>query len=392
MRAIVIFCLLLLAAAAAAVFAPAEYLARGGRAVTALIQEFTPRTGAPSGNGNEARSQKQAGPGGGAVAVETAEAKAATASDDIQAIGDLHSDESAQITTEIAGRVAAFSFEEGKPVEKGAILAKLDDALARAEVADATARFGLAEANLGRAKALSRTGDVTGKAQDEAVANFGVAQATLELARVRLAKHAIAAPFGGIAGIRKVSPGAYIGAGTPIVNLEKIDVLKVDFKTPEVYLAKIASGQTVEVTVDALPGRSFTGAIYAIDPHVDVNGRALTIRARLPNADGALRPGLFARVVIKGQAAREVVTVPESAIVPRGGETFVYRVEDGKAVETKVALGNRGDGEVEITEGLLPKAVVVIAGQQKLRDGAAVDVVAAAFAPPRTAPAKGRRS
>lgn len=390
MRAILIFGGLA-ALGAAMFFAPVEYRLRAGQAVTGFVQQLAPKSGAPGGK--EARSPKQAGAGGGgAVSVETAEAKAAMASEDIEVIGDLQSDESVQITTEIAGRIAAISFEEGKAVEKGAILAKLDDALARAEVADAKARFDLAEANLGRAKALSRTGNVTEKAQDEAVSNFGVAQAALELGRVRLAKHDIVAPFGGIAGIRKVSPGAYVAVGTPIVNLEKIDILKVDFKAPEIYLGKIAAGQTVEVSVDAVPARSFTGEIYAIDPHVDVNGRALTIRARLRNADGVLRPGLFARIVIKGKAAREVVTVPESAIVPRAGETFVYRVEAGKAVETKVALGARGGGAVEITEGLLPKAVVVVAGQQKLRDGSAVEVVAAAAAPPPAAPAKRRRS
>lgn len=390
MRAILIFGGLAALGAAVMFASPEVRMWWAGQVVTGLAQKASPNAGAPGGK--EARSRKQAGPGGGAISVETAEAKAATASDDIQAIGDLQSDESVQITTEIAGRIAAISFKEGKAVEKGALLAKLDDALARAEVADAKARFDLAEANLGRAKALSRTGNVTEKAQDEAVSNFGVAQAALELGRVRLAKHDIIAPFGGTAGIRKVSPGAYVGIGTPIVNLEKIDVLKVDFKAPEVYLAKIAAGQTVEVTVDAVPGRSFTGEIYAIDPHVDVNGRALTIRARLPNTDGALRPGLFARIVIKGKAEREVVTVPESAIVPKGGETFVYRVEAGKAVETKVALGNRGDGAVEILEGLLPKAVVVVAGQQKLRNGAAVEVVESASAPPPSQPKARRRS
>ena len=127
------------------------------------------------------------------------------------------------------------------------------------------------------------------------------------------------------------------------MNLEKIDVLKVDFKLPELFLPSVNVGQTVDVIVDALPGRTFAGEIYAIDPQVDVNGRALQLRARLPNADFALRPGLFARVVVKGKQTREVVLVPESAIVPRGGETFVFRIENGKA--------DRGQGEARRAPG-----------------------------------------
>jgi membrane fusion protein (multidrug efflux system) len=191
---------------------------------------------------------------------------------------------------------------------------------------------------------------------------------------VRLAKHVIAAPFPGRVGLRKVSPGGFVAVGTPIVNLEKIDVLKVDFKLPERFLSSVAVGQSVDVIVDAHPGRTFVGEIYAIDPLVDVNGRALALRAKLPNADLALRPGLFARVLVKGKATREVVLVPESAIVPRRGETFVFRIDGARAVEVKVKLGERRGAEVEIVEGLAPGTLVVTAGQLKLRDGMAVEI------------------
>ena len=315
------------------------------------------------------------GAGGGSIAVEAATVRGATTTTDIRAIGSLQSDESVQITSEIAGRIAEISFTEGGTVNAGDVLVKLDDALAQAEVSDAKARYDLAEANNERAKQLSRTGNVTEKAIDEATANFEIARAALELQRVRLAKHTIKAPFAGRVGIRKVSPGAFIAVGTPIVNLEKIDFLKVDFKLPELFLPSVNVGQTVDMMVDALPGRAFSGEIYAIDPQVDVNGRALQLRARLPNADFTLRPGLFARVLVKGKQTRDVVLAPESAIVPRGGETFVFRIESGKAVEAKVKLGERRGAEVEVLEGLAPNAQVVTAGQLKLRNGVAVEIV-----------------
>lgn len=194
---------------------------------------------------------------------------------------------------------------------------------------------------------------------------------------MRVAKHELKAPFSGVVGTRGVSPGAYLAAGAPIVNLEKIDTLKVDFKIPETFLGDVRVGQEIELTVDALPRRTFAGEIYAIDPQVDVNGRSLQIRARIDNSERRLRPGLFARIRVKGLEERSVVMVPESAIVPRGGESFVYRVEDGRVVEEKVALGERRDGLVEIVDGLEGAALVVTAGQQRLRNGAEVEVVSA---------------
>lgn len=315
------------------------------------------------------------------VAVETAIAIASSTTEDLRAIGTLQSDESVQVSSEIAGRVTDIPLSEGKPVATGDILVKLDDALARAEVADVQARYQLAVGNLRRANRLAESGNVTERARDEATTTAETSRAALELAKVRLDKHTIRAPFSGIAGIRRISPGAYVAAGDPIVNLEKIDTLKIDFKLPERYLAHVQTGQDVEITVDALPDRTFTGTIYVIDPHLDVNGRALAIRARLENPDLVLRPGLFARVRVKGLVQRQVVLVPESAIVPRGQEKIVYRVENGQAHEAKVTLGNRGNGQVEVLNGLTADATVVTAGQQKLRHGSPVEIVTGAREP-----------
>jgi membrane fusion protein, multidrug efflux system len=321
------------------------------------------------GKGRGKRSSERA------VAVEAATARGAETTTDIRAIGSLRSDESVQIAPEIAGRIEEVNFTEGGTVAAGDVLLKLDDDLAQAEVANAQARFELAEANADRTKKLSPGGYVTEKALDEAATKFETARAELELQRTRLSKHVIKAPFSGVVGLRKASPGSYIGIGTAIVNLEKIDVLKVDFKLPELFLPSVGVGQTVDVLIDAQPGRTFTGEIYAIDPLVDVNGRALALRAKMSNAEFLLRPGLFARVLVKGKQTREVVLAPESAIVPRGGENFVFRIDSKKAFEVKVKLGERRGPEVEILEGLAPDTMVVTAGQLKLRNGSTVEIV-----------------
>lgn len=327
---------------------------------------------------NKAPSASRGGAPGASrtIAVEVAEAHATRTSTDIRAIGSLQSDETVQLAPEIAGRVSEIDFVEGAKVKAGDVLVRLDDALVRAEVIDTEARLKLAEANNERARQLSRTGNVTERSRDEAVTNFETAQAALELAKTRLDKHLLRAPFDGIAGVRNVSVGAFVAVGTPVVNIEKIDGLKVDFKVPEVYLTSISVGQVVDVTVDAIPGRVFEGKIYAINPQIDVNGRALQVRARIENKDLVLRPGLFARILIKGAVQRDVVVVPESAIIPRSGDNFVYRVADGRAQEIGVKLGERSDAQVEIMQGLAAGDVVVTAGQHKLRDGASVEVVA----------------
>ena len=340
---------------------------------SALLKTAPPEKAAEPKNKKGEGAERSAGRQG--VAVEATTAVSTSSTEDLRAIGTLQSDESVQISSEITGRITEIPLGEGSHVNAGDGMVRLDDALAVAELDDAQARYNLAQGNLGRANSLAKSGNVTERARDEASTNAETARAALELAKVRLAKHTIRAPFSGVAGIRKVSPGAYIAAGAPIVNLEKIDTLKIDFKLPELYLSQVKTGQTIEISVDALPGRTFTGTIYAIDPHLDVNGRALNIRARLENPELILRPGLFARVRVKGQVKRNVLVVPESAIVPRGEEKIVFRVENGQALEAKVTLGSRNNGLVEILEGLAVDATVVTAGQQKLKDGSQVEIV-----------------
>ncbi len=340
-------------------------MAKPAPATPPAAQAARPQGGARGGNGG----------GGPAQAVEVAQSRAQPMTTDIQSVGSLQSDESVVVSSEVAGRVSQLDFTEGTPVPAGTVLVRLDDSLTRAEIADVEARLALARANFERAATLSRSGNVTDRVRDEAQAALETSRAALELAKVRLAKLAIQAPFPGIVGLRRVSVGAFVSVGQPIVNLEKIDQLKLDFKVPEIHLARVRVGQDVDITVDALPSRTFRGTIYAINPMVDVNGRALQVRARLANPDLVLRPGLFARVTVKGENERKAVFVPESAIMPRGGETFIFKVESGRAVEARVTLGERKAGEVEVVDGIAPDTTVIVAGQNRIRNGASVDVV-----------------
>jgi membrane fusion protein (multidrug efflux system) len=318
---------------------------------------------------------QQAARGAMQVPVETAPVTVGPIQRRLTAVGSLRSNESVIVRPEIAGRIAEFKFQEGQRVEQGQPLVVLDDSVYRAQVEQVQASLELSQANYERAVDLLKRKVGTTKARDEAFAQLRADQATLELAKARLDKTVISAPFNGVVGLRKVSVGDFVDVGNDIVNLEQIDPLKVDFRVAEVYVGAVKPGQRLELAADAFPGEQFAGEVYAIDPLIDESGRSILLRARLPNPDGRLRPGLFVRVSLVLNERDDAIQVPEQALVPQGRDQFVFKVVDGKAVFTKVKIGIRRDGMAEILDGLGPHDVVVTAGQLKLRDGVPVKPV-----------------
>jgi membrane fusion protein, multidrug efflux system len=309
-----------------------------------------------------------------AVSVEAGKVTVGKIERTIEAVGTLASNESVVLSPEISGRITEILFEEGQAVTVGAPLFKLDDAVSRAELAQVEASLTLSRTNYDRAKSLYQKSAGSALVLDEALAKRNADQAGADLARARLSKTVISAPFDGVVGLRSVSVGDIVNPGQALANLEDLDPLKVDFRVPELYLSAVKPGQAIRVTVDAFPGREFEGSVTAIDPLVDSGGRAVVLRAALPNADGVLRPGLFARVGLLVGSTENAVLVPEEALVPQGKAPFVYVVRDGKAVAAPVKTGLRRKGQVEITEGLGADDVVVTAGQMKLRPNTPVTV------------------
>jgi membrane fusion protein, multidrug efflux system len=310
----------------------------------------------------------------GQVTVEAIRIAAAPMPQTITAVGSLRSDESITVRPEVAGRISAIQFTEGQRVTKGATLIKLDPSINAADVQQARANLTLAKSKFDRAVDLAKSNFISGQAKDEAENNLRVAEAALQLAEAKLAKTEIKAPFSGIIGLRVVSIGDYVKEGADVVNLESIDPLKVDFRVPEIYLKQVQVGQSLQVALDALPGRTYEGKVFAINPLFDAAGRSIVIRAIVHNPDTALRPGMFARVRLITRQERDALVLPEQAVVPQGEDQYVYRVIEGKAVRTSVDVGQRRDGRVEIVKGLAAGDIVVTAGQLKLRDGTPVNV------------------
>jgi membrane fusion protein, multidrug efflux system len=321
------------------------------------------------------QAQQEGKPQPAPAAVEAATVKVDRVTVRIDAVGTLEPAEAVAMAPEIDGILAEILFREGTPVKEGQVLVRLDDAILTAELAQARAELTLAEANFERADTLLKQRSGTPRARDEAFAALQTARASVQLAQTRLDKTVLRAPFDGILGLRSVSKGGYVNSGDTLVTLQSIDPLKVDFRVPETLLSSIRVGQKIRLTTDALPDRSFEGAIYAIDPQLDVNGRALKLRALVDNHDQILRPGLFARVGIAAESRDNAIMIPEAAVVPEGNTRYVFRIEDGKAVRVDVKLGMRRNGEVEVTEGLAPGDVIVISGQQRVRNGGRVEVI-----------------
>jgi membrane fusion protein (multidrug efflux system) len=368
-----------------------------------------------------------------AMGVEVALVETTPLRDDAQTVGTLKSKQNTMVRPEVAGRVTALGFTDGSRVRAGQTLVQLDDSLQRAEVQQAQAQVGIAQANHKRNQELVAQNFIAQRALDESQANLSVAQAQLSLSCARWQRMRIVAPYAGTLGIRTVNVGDYVKDGADLVNLEDLGALYVDFRLPERYQGKVGLKQTVEVAIDSLPGRTFHARIEAIDPLIDANGRSISVRAVLPNqadaplaakdnpatvtakpvaaagsaeavcpagpamandkvvANGPLRPGMFARVNALFAMKQAALSVPEEAIVPMGGKQFVVRAVPPESVpnagplppdtklvslRTEVKLGARRPGKVEILSGLSGTDTVVVAGQHRLqKDGTALRVV-----------------
>jgi membrane fusion protein (multidrug efflux system) len=324
---------------------------------------------------------------GAALPVKAVPAKLARAVLEAGAVGNLRADESIVIRPEIAGRIERIAFEEGQRVKKGALLARIDAAETRAVLQSSRTQAELDKQRLERVADLRKKGFISQQALDEAQSSHARSIAKQREDEAKLAKSEIRAPFDGVAGLRQVSEGAYVAAGTDIARLEKIDQLKLDFRVPETYLAQLKEGLAVSAAVDSFPQASFPGKIYAIEPSVDEQTRTVLARARVANPELRLRPGMFARVSLTLGVRENAVWIPEEAIVPRGQDSYVFRIVDGKAELVLVQTGTRKVGEVEIMKGVAAGDMVVTEGTQRLVPGMQVSIIPSAK-PAAEAPGK----
>jgi membrane fusion protein (multidrug efflux system) len=291
----------------------------------------------------------------------------------LSAVGSLKAVAGIDVTNEVPGKVSAIHFESGQVVKQGQPLLDLDATFDRAELEGLLASQRLAQLKFDRYAKLLTDRSASKADYDEARSTLDVAEAGVVAKRALIDKKQIRAPFAGRLGIRLVDVGQYLAPGSAIVPLEALDPIYADFSLPERYLARLAEGQPVALSVQAYPGETFTGRITALNPGVDRGTRSVKLRATLDNPQQRLRSGMFAEVRVLRPQRESVLTLPATAITynPYGDSVFVVESGDrGLTVQRKqVETAEVREGRVAIASGLKAGERVVSAGQVKLRNG-----------------------
>lgn len=304
---------------------------------------------------------------------ETAVVEAKTVVDRFDAVGTIEAINAVTIVSEIDGLVKAIPFEEGASIREGELIVQMDDSQLKADLARTEAIRDQQKVTFDRVKELSDRGAVAPQEYDNALANLKVAQANVDLAQARLAKTRIVAPFDGVIGARKISPGAFLRAGDAIADLVQLSHLKVTFSAPERFYSQIKRRAEVAVSTTAYRDHSVNGTIEVIEPMVDPVTRSAKIIAHINNPEYRFRPGMSANIAAVLSSRDNALLVPDEAIFAEGDQMLVFVVKpDSTVTRTPIKIGSRQPGSVEILSGLEVGQSVVSAGHQKLYEGAKV--------------------
>jgi membrane fusion protein (multidrug efflux system) len=313
----------------------------------------------------------------------------------VESVGSVRAVQGADLATETPGTVSAIHFENGAEVKAGDLLLELDTEAEAATLRSAEAEADLARTVYDRTKSLRASNAVPQSELDAADSQLRKITAQVEQLRAAIAKKQVRAPFTGRLGIREVNLGQFVEHGDKIVTLQSLDPVYIDFLLPQQLISTLAPGQKILVRTDAYPGRDFEGTLTAINSEVDRVTRNIRLQGTLKNSDGALRPGMFARVEIFEGGADEVLRVPLTAVLRAsyGDSVFVILEKTGADGENELVVEQRfirtgrtmGDF-IAVTEGLQAGDRVVSAGAFKLRNGSLVRIDNSLAPKPSTTP------
>jgi membrane fusion protein, multidrug efflux system len=294
----------------------------------------------------------------------------------IEAVGSARANEAVDITAKNSNRVTAIRFREGQLVRKGEILVEFDGEQARAALAEAEAALQDARRQFDRSRELFVTKALSESQLDQLRATLSASEARVAGSRSQVNDTIIRAPFSGRMGLRNISVGSFVNPGTVITTLDDTSIIKVDFSVPEVFLANLSEGLTIQARTNAYPQAEFQGRVSGIDSRLDPVSRAIMVRAQIANPDARLKPGMFMTVKV-ARPEEPTLMIPEQALVPEGGRRFVFVVREEKALKVEVQTGRRRPGAVEILSGVVAGDVIVVEGTQKIRDGVEVKAMPA---------------
>lgn len=299
--------------------------------------------------------------------------------DQVESLGSLRANEAVSLASTVTELVTKVNFVDGQRVIKGDLLVQLDVSEELAQQAEEQARYQRAKRQVERFKPLIGRGAASEAALDDAKSEMQVAAARLNAIKSRIAQRQVSAPFDGVVGLRNISVGALTQPGMSITNIDDDSIMRLDFSVPEVFLGSLQKGNRVTATTSAYPGQLYEGIVDSIDSRVNPVTRAIMVRARIPNSNFSLKPGLLMRVTLD-RNRRQALVVQEEAIIPNGDRAFVLLVtqaqEQFKAERREVVLGARRKGEVEILSGLRVDDLVVTHGAIKVGDGSLITILA----------------
>lgn len=342
-----------------------------GRLFISLVVMFTFVACSPDDKGGA--PGKRFGPRG-AVKVIAAPVRVDSFVDRFTALGTAEADESVEMVSRVSNIVTEIAFEDGQRVEKGDLLVALDSKEIRADYAVAKASLQKVRSKYQRSKSLGKTRVVSEAELEELESEVEMATAQLRVAEVRLENSSIRAPFSGIVGLRRVSPGDLVGPTTVITTLDDTSSIRLQFAVPEILLADLRPGLPVLAKTVVYSNRVFSGVVSSVDSRIDPVTRSVNVVAHIPNDNGLLKPGMFLTVEIE-KHRDGVLLIPEGALVPRQGRQYVYKIQDGKAIEQLVEIGSRTPGFAEIRSGLAAGDSVIVEGTMRVRNGVAVTVI-----------------
>jgi len=301
----------------------------------------------------------------------------------LEAIGSLASPQGVMISADLPGIVTTIDFQSGTEVTNGQLLVQLDTRQEEAQLRTAKAKLELALQNLNRAQDLGQKHVIAQSAYDEAKSIYDAAVSSVEETQAAIDRKTIRAPFAGVIGIRQINVGQYLKSGDPIVQLESLDPIFVNFALPQQDVGKLRVGQGVKMQADGFPDKLFSGTITAIDSIVDTTTRNIEAQATIPNPDHLLRSGMFAGVQVLLPTRKSVIMIPATAIAyaPYGDSVFVLEKMKGPdgveylgAREQAVILGKTRGDQIEVISGLKEGEEIATSGIFKLRQGGAVKI------------------
>lgn len=297
-----------------------------------------------------------------------------TVEDAIFGTGELRADEAVDLRSEEGGRIVSLGFREGKRVDAGDLLVKINDADLVAERRRLEVQHRLAARQEQRSKALLDEQTLSQEVYEEAKGRLQILEAQLEQNQADIARTEIRAPFAGVVGLRQVSEGSYITPTTVVARLQSLDPIKLDFSVPEKYAGAIRPGDDVTFEVSGHDGE-FTGEVYAVEPRIDPATRTVQVRARASNPGDRLFPGAFAKVRLVLSESDDALMIPAIALIPGAQGASVFVVSENRIEPRTVTVGRRTEDRVQILSGLETGDQVVISGIQQARPGLEVDVV-----------------